>query len=85
MKIMDGREIQYCNKCLMPNSRPRILLMKTALAMLVLMQTKKTLQIGIRDYQSLMKFWMSIDHMMDLGIVLFLGVAEKIVLQLRIK
>ena len=24
MKIMDGREIQYCNTCLMPNSRPRI-------------------------------------------------------------
>ena len=21
---MDGREIQYCNTCLMPNSRPRI-------------------------------------------------------------
>lgn len=24
MKIMDGREIQYCNTCVMPNSRPRI-------------------------------------------------------------
>ena len=76
---MDSREIKYCNKCLMPNSSQGFILMKTVLAMPVLMQTKKTLQIGIRDYQSLMKFWMSIDHMMDLGIVLFLGVAEKIV------